>query len=183
VRGEQYAADARPITGIRGLRLTTLHSVRWTETSSASIFGVRHLITLLAARLLPPVDPGLNTLVKPTLGSVFLFADVGTSQAIIDKHAATHEQLSSLYRYNILFGLVIAGLFALFIPIVAGIHGQPRLLVMMLLAGDAGVVTLALAQFVAVSSRSLLPWLAGSDLTRIRLRRRIRCAQRDYSAS
>ena len=116
------------------LRLTALKSVRWTAASTISNLGARFLVTLLAARLLPPADMGLYALVNLVLGFAFLFADAGVTQAIIALQAATRDQLSSLYWFNILFGLTIALLFGLFAPIMAGLYGQPRLTGMVLLA-------------------------------------------------
>ncbi|MEA2757123.1 MAG: lipopolysaccharide exporter [Aliidongia sp.] len=137
------------------LRLAALRSVRWTAASTISNLGARFAVTLLAAHLIPPVDLGLYALVNLVLGFAWLFADAGISQAIIAKQGASDGQLSSLYWFNVLFGLTIAGLVGLAAPLVAGIYGQPRLLGMLLLAGLNFAVAPIAQSFQALLQREL----------------------------
>jgi len=137
------------------LRLTALRSVRWTAASTASNLVARFLITLFAAHLLAPADIGLYALVNLVLGFAYLFADAGVSQAIIAKQAASPEQLSSLYWFNILFGLAIALLFGLAAPVISGLYGQPRLLGMLLLAAVNFAVAPVAQSFQALLQKEL----------------------------
>src|ERR1700735_4996518 len=137
------------------LRLTALRSVRWTAASTVSNLGARFAITLMAAHLLPPSDIGLYALVNLVLGFAYLFADAGVSQAIIAKQAASQEQLSSLYWFNILFGFTIAGLFGLTAPLLASLYGQPRLLGMLLLAALNFAVVPVAQSFQALLQKEL----------------------------
>jgi O-antigen/teichoic acid export membrane protein len=116
------------------LRAKALKSVRWTAATTVSNIAARFAVTLVAAHMLPPYELGLFAIVNLVLGFAYIFADAGVTQGIIAKRDASPEQLSSLYWFNILFGIGVAGLFALAAPILAYAYRQPQLTGMLLLA-------------------------------------------------
>lgn len=102
--------------------------------SSLANVGSRFLVMLLAAHLLPPFDIGLYAIVNLVLGFAYTLASGGLMQGIIARRDVAPDQLSSLFWFNLLFGIGVSVPFALAAPILASFYEQPRLLGMLLLA-------------------------------------------------
>lgn len=87
-----------------------------------------HLATMIIlARFLPAEDFGLMAIMMVVIGFSQAFADMGISNAIIQRQDVTHNQLSSLYWLNVMSGSVIMVLVMLAAPLVAGFYERPEL--------------------------------------------------------
>src|SRR5215212_8389262 len=95
-------------------RSAVVSGVKWTSVSHVVGRLLSLATSVLLARLLAPSDFGLIAMAMVIVGFVDLFSNLGTSAAVIQKETLSNELLSSLFWFNVLFGLAAAGvLFAL----------------------------------------------------------------------
>lgn len=88
------------------------------------IFGQQ----IVLARLLTPNDFGVIAAVSPILGFVAILANLGVTQAIIQRPHIDHGILNSVFWTNVIFGGILTGFFCLLSPILAHIYRDPRLI-------------------------------------------------------
>lgn len=91
------------------LKSKTISGVKW---SSVSMLGgtLLHFATLaVLARLLLPSDFGLMGMVMVVVGFSQAFADMGLSNAIIQRKEVKVSQLSSFYWINVFMGVLLFG--------------------------------------------------------------------------
>src|SRR5690606_9813927 len=60
-------------------------------------------------------------------GFANMFRDLGLSQAVVQRHAISQEQLSFLFWVNTLAGMLLAAAFWASSPAIATFYGDPRL--------------------------------------------------------
>jgi PST family polysaccharide transporter len=94
--------------------------------SQVGKLAVQLIYQVLLARYLLPSDFGLVAMAAPVLAFVQLFADLGLSQATIQRAEITQRQLSLMFWVNVaastLFGLITIAL----APLVALFYGESR---------------------------------------------------------
>jgi lipopolysaccharide exporter len=127
------------------------NAVPWTAVITGSSLGARAVITLVAARFLPPYDLGLFAIVGLVLGFAGLFSDGGLTQSVIAKREIAPGQLSSLHWCNVLFGATAGAVLGLAAPAISFLYSEPRLTDMLLLAA----LNFAIAPFGQVSQTLL----------------------------
>lgn len=138
-------------------------AVPWTAVITGSSLAARAIITLAAARFLPPYDLGLFAIVGLVLGFAGLFSDGGLTQSVVAKRDIAPEQLSSLHWCNVLFGATAGLVLCLAAPAISLVYAEPRLLDMLLLAAT----NFAIAPFGQVSQTLLQKQLSFGRLGRI----------------
>jgi PST family polysaccharide transporter len=84
--------------------------------------------TLVLARLLTPVDFGLVAMVTAITAIAAGFADLGLTEATIQRKEITHNQVSTLFWINVAIGLSLTLLTAAMAPILAKFYREPRLI-------------------------------------------------------
>jgi len=109
------------------LKTRAVLGVKWTTIATIVVSGCDFLRVAILAHLLSPVDFGLIGMLMVIGGFAQAFADMGISNAIIQKQDATHNQLSSLYWANLFTGILVGGIVYLSAPLVAGFYQEPRL--------------------------------------------------------
>jgi len=90
-----------------------------------TIAGLSFLQVVVLARILTPSDFGLMAMVTVVIAFSQIFADMGVSSAIVHYQEISHEELSSLYWLNVLFGLGLMLLLILISPLVAAFYNEP----------------------------------------------------------
>jgi len=92
--------------------------------------GVRFVLQfgaqVMLARLLTPAQFGIVAMVAPLVGLVQLFAELGLTQAVIQRPSLTHRELSGLFWINGAVSLGLAVLLVLASPLVAAFYGEPK---------------------------------------------------------
>jgi lipopolysaccharide exporter len=161
VREAARPSSGRPVSLVARARA----AVPWTATITGSALAARTLITLAAARFLPPYDLGLYAIVGLVLGFAFLFADGGLTQAVVSKQDAESEQLSSLHWCNVLVGAAVGVALCLAAPAISVAYAEPRLLDMLWLAA----LNFAVAPFGQISQALLQKRLSFGTLGRIEI--------------
>jgi O-antigen/teichoic acid export membrane protein len=109
------------------LRGRSVRGVMATLTSQGSLFVIQSISIMVLARLLTPADFGLVAMVTAISDLATPFADLGLSQATIQRKEITHEQVSALFWVNVAIGLVLTSIVAALGPVLARFYGEPRL--------------------------------------------------------
>lgn len=98
-----------------------------TLTSQATQFVIQTAATLTLARLLTPTDFGLFAMVAAITGLGQAFADLGLSEATIQREEINHNQVSTLFWINASIGLTLMLATAGLAPVLAWFYREPRL--------------------------------------------------------
>jgi O-antigen/teichoic acid export membrane protein len=143
-------------------------AVRRTGISSVIVAGLQLTQAIVLARLLAPDEFGVVSLLLLAVSFGQSFADMGTSNAIIQRRETAAEQLSSLFWLNIAAGLTLLGLVALGAPAAASFFAEPRLQTPLLLAALIFPVTAAGQLHFALMQRELrFGYLVVVDVTSV----------------
>jgi len=119
-----YRYHAEQVIFTSELRQKTLNSLWW---SAADNFGVQlllFLINVIMARQVPPEGYGLIAMLSIFMAIAQSFVDSGFSSALIQKQDAGEVHYSSIFYFNIVMGLVMAGLLCWASPYIASFYGQ-----------------------------------------------------------
>lgn len=106
-------------------------SVKWSTVSQAGRQIMQFVTTAILARLLSPADFGLVGMATIVTGFIWLFQDLGTASAVIQRKHSSESLLSSIFWMNVGFGLL--GMLALLIvaPLAASFYQEPRITVIL----------------------------------------------------
>lgn len=88
--------------------------------------AIQFIALLALARILVPADFGLVAMIMSVIGVGHVFRDLGLSVATIRQPDLTHEQVSTLFWVNLLFGLLITGVASALAPVLARLYDDPR---------------------------------------------------------
>jgi O-antigen/teichoic acid export membrane protein len=89
--------------------------------------GVQFVIGIMLARMLFPKDFGLIGMLTIFIAVAESLIDSGFQAALIQKREATPTDTCSIFYFNILVGLVVAGLLCAVAPWIAAFYNQPVL--------------------------------------------------------
>lgn len=98
-----------------------------TLTSQGAVFVIQSVSTVVLARLLVPADFGLVAMATAITGLGQAFADLGLSEATIQRPEITHEQVSTLFWVNVAIGLALTLITTALGPALAWFYREPRL--------------------------------------------------------
>jgi PST family polysaccharide transporter len=99
----------------------------FTISSQGTQFFIQSVQTVVLARLLTPADFGLVAMVTAVTGLAQGFADVGLSEATIQRQEINHDQVSTLFWINVAVGLGLMLATMALGPVLAWFYGEPRL--------------------------------------------------------
>lgn len=88
------------------LKQQVIKGIRWSLAGSVTTTGILFLQNVILARILMPEDFGLMAMVLVFMGFIFPIFDLGLSAAIIQTKTINPAQLSTLYWFNILLGVI-----------------------------------------------------------------------------
>lgn len=109
------------------LRHTTMRALLWSFFESIGLQAVRFVIGIILARLLLPEQFGLIAMLMIFMAVAQSFLDSGFGSALIQKTNSSQLDICSIFYFNILVGIVAAGLLCLIAPWIAGFYKQPIL--------------------------------------------------------
>jgi O-antigen/teichoic acid export membrane protein len=89
---------------------------------------LQSVATVMLARLLSPVDFGLVAMVTAVTAIAAAFADLGLTEATIQRKEISHRQVSTLFWINVGMGLLLTITTAAMAPVLAWFYKEPRLL-------------------------------------------------------
>jgi O-antigen/teichoic acid export membrane protein len=99
-----------------------------TLTSQGAQFLMQTVSTIVLARLLTPADFGLVAMVSAITNMGQSFADLGLSEATIQRPEISHEQVSTLFWINVGIGCGLTALASALAPVLAWFYREPRLI-------------------------------------------------------
>jgi PST family polysaccharide transporter len=98
-----------------------------TLTSQGAAFVLASGMTVVLARLLTPSDFGLVAMVTAITGLGQAFADLGLSEATIQRQDISHEQVSALFWINVAIGLGLMLVMMGLAPALTWFYHEPRM--------------------------------------------------------
>lgn len=98
-----------------------------TFTAQGTGFVLASIMTVVLARLLTPADFGLVAMVTAITGLGQAFADLGLSEATIQRKEITHDQVSALFWINVAIGLGLMLATIGLAPVLVWFYREPRL--------------------------------------------------------
>lgn len=98
-----------------------------TFAQQGTSFVLTSIMTVVLARLLTPADFGLVAMVTAITGLGQAFADLGLSEATIQRQDITHEQVTALFWINVAIGLGLMLLTIGLAPVLVWFYREPRL--------------------------------------------------------
>lgn len=134
----------------RPLRSEAIGGLFWSALEQGGRQGIQVVITVILARLLVPAQFGLIGMLVVFMGIAEAFIDSGFASALIQKKNADHVDECSIFYFNILVGIVAAGLLCAVAPWIAAFYKQPllapltRVLSLKLIIGAFGIVQISL---------------------------------------
>ena len=137
------------------LRGASVDGIVFSVGSQIGLFGLRFAYQVLIARLLLPSDFGLTAMISPVIALIGLFADLGLSQATVQRRDITQGQLSFLFWLNVGAGLLLGGMCIAIAPLVAGFYDEPRLSDLMVVSGGLLFLTGLQSQQMALLNRQM----------------------------
>lgn len=109
------------------LRGRSIRGIMATLTSQGSLFIIQSVSTMVLARLLTPADFGLVAMVTAISELATPFADLGLTQATVQRKEISHDQISMLFWINVMIGLGLTLLMTSLGPVLAWFYREPRL--------------------------------------------------------
>lgn len=109
------------------LKLKSIKAVKWTLIEAVGLRGVQFVVGVILARLLRPEQFGLIGMLLVFMALAQVFLDSGFGAALIQKQDITPIDVSSIFYFNILIGLIAVVCLYGFAPWVAAFYAQPIL--------------------------------------------------------
>jgi teichuronic acid exporter len=109
------------------LKQKTISAISWSFLEAAAVQGVRFIIGIILARLLFPEQFGLIGMLMVFFAVTQTFLDSGFGDALIQKREVTQNDLCSIFYFNIVVGMLAAGLLCMVAPFIAAFYKQPIL--------------------------------------------------------
>jgi teichuronic acid exporter len=109
------------------LSIKTSRGMLWSLAENFGLQAFQFLISILLARLLLPADYGLIGMLTIFVITAQLLLDGGFGLALIQKKDASQVDNCSIFYFNLMIGVVLAGLLCLAAPLIAGFFNKPIL--------------------------------------------------------
>ena len=109
------------------LQRRTVQALSWSFVEAVAQRGVQFMIGIILARLLFPEQFGLIGMLTIFIAVIRTFLDSGFAAALIQKQEVTQTEIWSIFYFNMVVGMVAAGLLCLAAPWIAAFYQQPLL--------------------------------------------------------
>jgi teichuronic acid exporter len=112
---------------VTDLKARALHAVCWSFLERVGQQGVQFVIAIILARLLLPAQFGLIGMLTIFMELARVFIDSGFGAALVQRRETTDVEACSMFYFNVLVGVLAAGLLCALSPWIARFYGQPIL--------------------------------------------------------
>lgn len=109
------------------LKQKTIQALLWSLVESVGLQLVRFVIGVVLARLLLPAQFGLIGMLAVFIAISESLVKSGFGSALIQKQNSTQIDACSVFYFNIIIGLLIAGVLCVSAPFIAAFYKQPEL--------------------------------------------------------
>ena len=113
------------------LKVQAATSVLWAGLSLVGTSLLQLIQLAVLGRLLTPSDFGVMSMAGVVAGFANIFQDMGIGNATIYHQDATHAQLSSMFWWNLLLGLMVSMGFWMITPVASMLYHEPRVTLVM----------------------------------------------------
>lgn len=110
------------------LKQKSINGMLWTVSERLSVQVVQLLVQIILARLLEPAQFGLIGMLMIFTAVAQSIMDSGFGSALIQKKDADQTDSSSIFFFNLLFGVILALILSLTAPLIAQFYNQPALI-------------------------------------------------------
>lgn len=111
----------------RTLRNLAVSGIGWNSSAAASAVAIQIAQIAILARMLAPEDFGTMTSVMVFIGLGLVFADLGSSNAVVVSGKSSNDQLNSLFWLILLMGAFLFTLSVVVTPAICALSGKPEL--------------------------------------------------------
>ncbi|WP_289006665.1 lipopolysaccharide biosynthesis protein [Parabacteroides sp.] len=111
----------------QNLKHKTITGVIWSSFEQFSVSGIQFLVLVIMARLLTPSDYGLVAMLQIFIAVSQSLINSGFSQALIRKVDRTQSDLSTVFYFNIIVGLILYAILFVCAPFIARFYSAPEL--------------------------------------------------------
>ncbi len=111
----------------RSLKSKAVHGVFWSFLECGGQQGIQIVISIILARILLPAQFGLIGMLAIFMAIAQAFLNSGFGPALIQKKDTTQVDTCSIFYFNIVVGIVAAGLLYLAAPWIAAFYEEPAL--------------------------------------------------------
>jgi teichuronic acid exporter len=109
------------------LKQKSINGMLWTVSERLSVQVVGLLVSIYLARLLEPAEFGLIGMLTIFTTIAQSILDSGFGSALIQKKDASQADASSIFFFNLIVGIILAGILFLTAPLIAQFYDQPIL--------------------------------------------------------
>jgi len=109
------------------LKTQAISGVKWSGVSMGAVTALQFITLAILARLLSPSDFGLMGMIMVIIGFAQAFADMGLSNAIIQRQDVPKSHLSSFFWINVSIGILLFVFILLIRPLTVIYFKQPIL--------------------------------------------------------
>jgi len=109
------------------LKQKSITGMIWTVSERLGLQAVGLLISIILARLLEPSQFGLISMLAIFTAVAQSILDSGFGSALIQKKDADQTDASSIFFFNLILGVVLAGILSLAAPLIGEFFDQPTL--------------------------------------------------------
>lgn len=147
----------------RELRQQTKTGILWSAIQRFSTQGIQFLTTLIMARILTPAEYGTIGMLSIFLAVSSVFVDSGFVNALTRKQNRTHDDICTVFFFNISISCVFYALLFFSAPYISDFYNMPELLFILRVLG----LTLIINSFAAVQATLLTIQIDFKNQTKI----------------
>jgi O-antigen/teichoic acid export membrane protein len=130
-------------------------AVLWSGMDLLTRQGLGFVISIVLARLLGPEDFGTIALLSLFMGIAWVLVNVGFSSALIQKKDISHVDESTVFWFNMMVGILLAGGIAALAPWLARMYDRPVLFPLTMVMALNVVFSAACSVHAALLARAL----------------------------
>lgn len=109
------------------LKKQTIQGVIWSAVQRFSTQGIQFVTTIIMARMLTPADYGVVGMLDIFIAILSVFVDSGFINALTRKNDRTHEDICTVFFFNIGVSFIAYCILFLIAPLVASFYSLPVL--------------------------------------------------------
>lgn len=112
---------------VPSLKKEAIHGAFWSSAERVGQQFVQFIVSIILARILAPEDFGIIGMVVIFISLARVLVDSGFGSALIQNQDANHVDESTIFWFNCLAGLIMAGMLFLSAEQIAAFYGKPLL--------------------------------------------------------
>lgn len=145
------------------LKKQTKQGVIWSAVQRFSLQGTQFVITLFMARLLSPREYGIVGMLSIFLAVSGVFIDCGFTSALTRKQNRTHEDLCTVFWFNIVIACIAYIILFIGAPYISAFYNMPELTLLTRVLG----LTVIIGAFNSVQYTLLVTKLDFKSITKV----------------